>query len=142
MKDRACQGVYYRIDVEKPGFYSFHIDNTPDRTFGPIGTGANPYRYPETRLELGRIVGNKCEMLPFKLSAESRTLYVGHTLQPGTYVAFAMIRFDLRLEKDCDVNLAVYSEYAVKIGSATRELAGIFRGNPNIPWNPAEHESN
>ncbi len=32
-KDKNKEGVYFRVDIKKQGFYSFQIDKTPERSF-------------------------------------------------------------------------------------------------------------
>ena len=46
------------------------------------------------------------------------------------------IDYDSRFEKNYDVNLAIYAEYACDIEIATRNEAVAFTGNPNVQWNP------
>jgi hypothetical protein len=63
-----------------------------------------------------------------------RTLYKKYDLTAGTYVAWVKIRFDPKYEKDFDVTLAVYSEYACGIDIATKKEAIYFSGNTNVDW--------
>ena len=44
-----------------------------------------------------------------------RTLFKGYSLDAGEYIVKVKIDFDSRFEKDFDVNLAIYAEYACDI---------------------------
>ena len=54
---------------------------------------------------------------------------------PGTYVAFVKIDFDKKFEKDFEVTLAIYSEFACGIHIASQLDAIEFSGNSEIDWN-------
>lgn len=46
MKDKQLGGVYFKVQILKPGYYSFQIDNTPRRNFAQFGiAGIGPTRY-------------------------------------------------------------------------------------------------
>lgn len=61
-------------------------------------------------------------------------------MKPGIYVAYVKISFDKNLERDFDVNLAIYSEYVCDIQIAQKNYVVLFTGNPNIKWNPENIE--
>ena len=70
-----------------------------------------------------------------RFSSNRRTLFGEFELKPGKYVAWAKIDFDPNFEEDFEVNLAIYSEYACRIGIASREEAIIYKdGNAGIEW--------
>ncbi len=117
MKDKNIEGVYFKIDILQKGYYSFHVDKTPERSFKD--KMQDLYQYPEARIDLGKLNGNSCQKLESLISMK-RTLFKGYELGPGTYVAYVKINFNRQFEKDFDVNLAVYSEYACNITIAPK----------------------
>ena len=60
------------------------------------------------------------------LISSRRTLFKSFDLTPGNYVAWVQIEFDSNFEKDYEIVLAVYSEFACKIRLATPEEATKF----------------
>ena len=47
--------------------------------------------------------------------ANARTCYYQKALDPGEYICFVKIDFDIRYDKDCIVNLAVYGDKPCQI---------------------------
>ena len=52
---------------------------------------------------------------------------------------FAKINYDSKLEKDFDLNLAVYSQTVCKISLATREEAQLMAEKKDVDWTGQEH---
>ena len=50
------------------------------------------------------------------------------------------INYDSSFEKDFDVNLAIYAEYACDISFATTQQAIALAGNSNIKWVPPKSD--
>ena len=138
MKDRYNEGVYFKVEIVENGTYSFQIDKTPERSF--TENVQEVYSYPEATLQLGQIVGSSCRRLQ-GIRSSRRTLFKQYDLTPGVYVAFAKVNFNPTFEKDFEVNLAVYAEYACDIEVAPRNLVIQYTGNANVKWNPEEHQS-
>lgn len=51
---------------------------------------------------------------------------------------FAKIYYNSKLEKDFDLNLAVYSQTVCKISLATREEAQLMAGKKDVNWTGQE----
>lgn len=108
-KDPQNKGCFFKIRILKAGNYSFHIDKTPERSYED--KVQNKFTYPLAELEVGRFNGNSV-VGKKGTSSRKRTLYYDYDLEAGEYIAFARIHYDKSLEKDFDVNLAIYAEFA------------------------------
>lgn len=137
-KDNECKGVFFKIRIVQSGFYSFHIDKTHERSFE--ASRQYQYSYPLSSLEIGRLNGAHYQKLGWN-STRKRTQYEGVQLQPGEYIAKAKIDFDRNFEKDFDVNLAVYAEYACDIEFASQQEAIALTGDNNVSWTPPTKEN-
>jgi len=51
--------------------------------------------------------------------SNGKTSYYNALLDIGVYFCYAKIMFDSEYEKECDVNLGIYGDYACKIDFAT-----------------------
>ena len=67
-----------------------------------------------------------------------RTLLKTLHLNPGTYIVCAKTDYDKNVEKDFDVNLAVYGDYACKVELATRQQASMLAGH-EVDWEGVDH---
>ena len=122
--DPECSGVYFIINVLKKGFYSLHVDKTPERSI--IDCSSNDrYIYPVGELGLRKVDGVR-SIVYQGLISKRRSLFRSYELIPGKYVAFVRIKYNRSQEKDFEVNLAVYSEYACEISIATTEDAQLY----------------
>lgn len=74
-------------------------------------------------------------------NSRKRTLYYDIDVEAGQYIAFVKIHYDKGLEKDFDVNLAIYAEFPCEIALASKGEAVAFSGNPNVDWNGQEVKS-
>lgn len=52
--------------------------------------------------------------------SNGRTSFYQSMLDIGTYFCFVQILFDTTFDKECDVNLAIYGDYACKIDFASK----------------------
>lgn len=52
-KDKNIAGGYYKVTIVKPGYYSFHVDKTPERSFEDKRQSS--YNYPTARLDIARV---------------------------------------------------------------------------------------
>ena len=132
-KDKGKKGVYFRVQIVQKGFYSLQVDKTPERSF--TDSVQNQYRYPNATLDIGKINNGQCQRLQ-SVSSARRTLFKGYDLEAGEYIVKVKIDFDNRFEKEHDVNLAIYGEYACDIDFASQQQAGALSGNHNVDWNP------
>jgi hypothetical protein len=51
----------------------------------------------------------------------------------GEYLVYVKVHYDVKFEKDFDLNLAVYSEFATSVVLATAQEADMFAGR-NVDW--------
>ena len=109
----------------KEGNYSLQLDKTPHRSY-PEHIQER-IRYPKASIRVGKLLGNRVELLPGVASLD-RTLFGRYILQKGVYIVMAQIDYDRQLEKDFDVNLAVYAEYACKVELASHQEAVALAG--------------
>ena len=67
------------------------------------------------------------------ITSNKRTAFYAEKLTIGEYLVYVKVNFDLKLEKDFDVNLAVYSEFATTVVLANAQEADMFAGR-NVDW--------
>ena len=135
--DPESKGVYFCVDIKVPGKYSFQVDKTPGRVASEIaGIHVNKYNYPKGLLELRRIDGDY--IIYQGLLSSRRTLFRSYTLQPGKHVAFVKIDYTPKFEKDFEVNLAIYSDYACEIDIATTDEVKAYERKDQVDWCPSE----
>ena len=138
-KDPELKGVYFRVTVPKQGQYSFQVDKTPERIYPDQYQSV--FRYPEAHIELGKLDGEQCHRVQ-GLKSKRRTLFKKVECTEGVYIAWVRIAYNNQFEKEFDVNLALYAEYACNVEFASHEEAVIFSGDPNIDWEPPMEENN
>ena len=61
-----------------------------------------------------------------EFSGQERLVYRKLRLRRGIYYVFALIHFDVELEKNYDVTLAVYSLGTFSLQLATEKQKGVF----------------
>ena len=65
--------------------------------------------------------------------SRSRTTFQKYKMQPGIYIAKVTVDFDPQWDKEFDVNLAVYGEFACLISLASNQQACAFAGR-QVNW--------
>jgi hypothetical protein len=65
--------------------------------------------------------------------SRSRTTFQKYKMQPGVYIAKVIVDFDPQWDKEFDVNLAVYGEFACLISLASKQQACAFAGK-QVNW--------
>lgn len=106
-------GNYFKVEILREGEYSLQINQIPERAFED--KLQDQYSFAMATIIIGRIMGpNQIQWFEGSQSAY-RTLFKKHILPPGQYIVFGQIFFNEKWEKDYELTLAIYGDYACKI---------------------------
>lgn len=112
-KSTKQRGNYFKVEILREGEYSFQINQIPERAFED--KLQDQYNFSMATIIIGKVIGpNQVQWFEGSQSA-FRTLFKKHTLPPGQYIVFGKIFFQEKWEKDYELTLAIYGDYACKI---------------------------